>query len=122
MKPDVDPISMNGDLWDVEYLNGKWALVSQPNPNFKVMTLDLSIPWQRYVVFSYGAQPKTLATGAQQGLHGAFTGEFNVETALRQVDPTRRPYDLPFDHGAEFAGLNSNRAPYWSALFNYFGL
>jgi hypothetical protein len=76
--------------------------------------LDPAVPSDRYEIFSYAAEPRSMALGAQAGVFGPFTGEVNMQ-------------DFGFtgnqdDHSAQFCNTNSLRSPYWSALLSKFGI
>jgi hypothetical protein len=114
LKPDRP---VHGRWYTYQYNHGRWEFGRFAGQTWQPDGfLNLANPVDRYEAFSYAAQPRTLALGAQGGLHGAITGSVNLSDGPYQFS------DAPWDHSAEFLNTNAVRQSYWDAMLTKFGV
>ena len=77
--------------------------------------LNMGIQSDVYEAFSYAAEPRSQALGAQPGIGGPFTGGVNMQLTFGFTDAQD-------DHSAEFLSTYAARAKYWKTLLNEFGV
>ena len=76
---------------------------------------DLQFPDDRFEIFSFAAESRSFALGAQEGVGGVFTSEVNLN-----VEPFAYG-NIHLFHSAQFRSFLANRWRYWDQLMLSFG-
>lgn len=112
LKPD-DFVDYNGDWVSYDWEGGSFVR-ENPFTDYNLAVLNLGLRNDRYEVFSYAAQPRSLALGAM-AVAGPFTENVNITSSKFGFDDFK-------DHSGQFSGVAGDRKLYWITLAQKFSV